>query len=76
VMHFGSLAFRDAPGARGTIVSARLEYQPTGGSLGVALAHVMGRSPQRIITDSLRRARALLETGEVPTTAGQPTGKR
>lgn len=76
VMHFGSLAFRDAPGGRGTIISARLEYQPAGGSLGVALAHLMGRSPQRIMTDSLRRARALLEAGEVPTTAGQPTGRR
>jgi uncharacterized membrane protein len=76
VMHFGSLAFRDAPGGRGTIVDARFEYQPTGGSLGVALARVMGRSPQRVIADSLRRARALLETGEVPTTDGQPTGRR
>lgn len=76
VMHFGSLSFRDAPGGRGTIVAARFEYQPTGGSLGVALARVMGRSPQRVIADCLRRARALLETGEVPTTNGQPAGRR
>lgn len=76
VVHFGSLSFRDAPGGRGTIVGARFEYQPAGGSLGVALTHIMGRSPQRVMADSLRRARALLETGEVPTTSGQPTGRR
>lgn len=74
--HFGSLEFRDAPGGRGTIVAARLEYVPSGGSLGAALARVTGRSPQRVLADSLRRARALLETGEVPTTRGQPAGPR
>jgi uncharacterized membrane protein len=76
LMHFGSLALRDAPGGRGTIVSARIEYLPSGGSLGAALAHLMGRSPQRVLADRLRRARALLETGEIATTAGQPTGRR
>ena len=74
--HFGSLEVRDAPGGRGTIVGVRLEYLPSGGSLGAAISHLMGRSPQRVLADKLRRARALLETGEVPTTAGQPTGKR
>jgi uncharacterized membrane protein len=74
--HFGSLELRDAPGGRGTIVSVRLEYLPSGGSLGAAISHLMGRSPQRVLADKLRRARALLETGEMPTTAGQPTGRR
>jgi uncharacterized membrane protein len=74
--HFGSLEFRDAPGGRGTIVGARLEYVPSGGSLGAVLARVSGRSPQRMLSDSLRQARALLETGEVPTTRGQPAGPR
>jgi uncharacterized membrane protein len=76
LMHFGSLALLDAPGGRGTMVAVRLEYLPTGGSLGAALSHITGRSPQRVLADKLRRARALLETGEVPTTNGQPTGHR
>ena len=74
--HFGSLSLRDAPGGRGTIVSIRLEYVPSGGSLGAAISHLMGRSPQRVLADKLRRARALLETGEVATTSGQPAGRR
>ena len=74
--HFGSLELRDAPGGRGTVVAVRLEYLPAGGSLGAAIAQLTGRSPQRVLGDRLRRARALLETGEVPTTDGQPTGRR
>lgn len=74
--HFGSLSLRDAPGARGTIVAARLEYVPSGGTLGTALAHIMGQSPQRLVAETLRRARQLLETGVVSTTEGQPTGRR
>jgi uncharacterized membrane protein len=76
LMHFGSLELRDAPGGRGTIVGVRLEYLPVGGSLGAALSQLMGRSPQRVLADKLRRARALLETGELPTTVGQPAGRR
>jgi uncharacterized membrane protein len=76
LLHFGSLEFRDAPGGRGTIVAARLEYVPAGGSLGAVLARISGRSPQRLVTDALRRARAMLETGEAPTTTGQPSGRR
>lgn len=76
LVHFGSLSLRDAPGGRGTIVAARLEYVPSGGSLGTALAHIMGHSPQRLLADGLRRARQLLETGVLSTTHGQPTGSR
>ena len=76
LVHFGSLALRDAPGGRGTIVEVRLEYVPSGGSLGSALAHIMGQSPQRMVAEGLRRARQVLETGVIATTQGQPTGSR
>lgn len=76
LLHFGSLTLREAPGERGTIVAAHLEYVASGGSLGIALARMMGHSPQRLVADGLRRARAVLETGEAPTTSGQPTGRR
>ena len=50
------------------MVAAHLEYVPIGGSLGAALALITGRSPQRIVLDSLRQARAVLEVGERRTT--------
>lgn len=74
--HFGSARLREAPGGRGTIVSVHLEYVPVGGSLGTALARMMGQSPQRLVAESLRRARQLLETGVLATTEGQPAGRR
>lgn len=76
LVHFGSISLRDAPGGRGTAVAARLEYVPSGGSLGSALARIMGHSPQRLMADGLRRARQILETGVLSTTEGQPTGRR
>ena len=64
LLRFGSLLFRDARGGQGTLVAVHLEYVPTGGSLGAALALITGRSPQIIVTDCLRQARAVLEAGE------------
>ena len=61
LLRFGSVTLRDAPGGQATIVAAHVEYVPMGGSLGAALALVVGRSPQRAVIDCLRRARALLE---------------
>jgi uncharacterized membrane protein len=69
LLRFGSLTLRDAPGGRGTFVAARLEYVPMGGSLGAALALITGRSPQIVVTDCLRQARAVLEVGERRTTS-------
>jgi len=68
LLRFGSLTLRDASGGKGTFVGAHLEYVPMGGSLGAALALITGRSPQRIVTECLRRARLLLETKRLPTT--------
>ncbi|HZE59808.1 MAG TPA: hypothetical protein VE085_04555 [Burkholderiales bacterium] len=67
LLRFGSVSLRDAPAGQGTIVAAHVEYVPMGGSFGAALALVTGRSPQRIVTDCLRQARSLLETGRLPT---------
>ena len=63
LLRFGSITLRDAPGGQATFVAAHVEYAPTGGSLGAALALATGRSPRRLVAECLRRARSLLETG-------------
>jgi len=63
LVRFGWITLRDAPGGTATFVAAHVEYAPVGGSLGVALALVTGRSPRRLVTDCLQRARARLESG-------------
>lgn len=74
VPNVGSVLFQEAPGDRGTEVRVRIEYQPPLGSLGATFAKLFGEEPSMQVEDDLRRFKALLETGEAPTTANQPRG--
>ena len=71
----GSVHFMDAPGERGTIVHVSMEYQPPAGSLGAAFAKLFGEEPGQQIRDDLRHFKQMLETGEVPSVEGQPSGR-
>lgn len=71
----GEVRFEDAPGNRGTIVRVELTYRPPAGVLGAVVAKLFGEEPHGQIADDLRRLRSLLETGEVPTTEGQPSDR-
>ena len=61
-------------GAR-TEVRHFLEFDPPGGVIGDAIARVFHEVPQELVKADLRRFRQLMETGEIPTTAGQPSGR-
>ncbi len=71
----GSVQFRTAAGNRGTEVRVSLRYDPPGGALGAVVAKLFGEEPGQQVEGDLRRLKSLLETGEVPTTEGQPTGR-
>ncbi|MEP6888407.1 MAG: SRPBCC family protein [Nitrospirales bacterium] len=75
VDHWGVVRFVPAPGGRGTQVTVELEYEPIGGVFGVTVAKLFGEEPGQQIGEDLRRFKQLMETGEVPTTEGQPRGK-
>lgn len=72
----GSVQFRADPLNRGTYVTARVQYSLPGGSFGSGLATLFGKHPEFVVREDLRRFKALLEAGEVPTTKGQPNGPR
>ncbi|MBV8205334.1 MAG: SRPBCC family protein [Acidobacteria bacterium] len=74
--HRGSVEFIPAPGNRGTEVHVRLEYHCPAGRAGEAVALMLFRHPEQQIREDLRRFKALMETGELPTTEGQPSGRR
>ena len=76
VDHAGSVWFKDAPAGRGTEVKVELNYNPPAGIIGAALATLWGKDPGQQIQRDLHRLKQILEAGEVPTTAGQPTGAR
>jgi uncharacterized membrane protein len=74
VVSAGSVHFEDAGPGRGTRVRVRLQYSPPGGRVGAVVAKLMGSDPATEIGEDLRQFKQLLETGELPTTQGQPRG--
>ena len=74
VYHAGSVHFRPAPQGRGTEVKVVMRYTLPYASLGTMVATLFHKNPEQQIEEDLRRFKSLVEAGEVPTTAGQPTG--
>jgi hypothetical protein len=63
---------RPAPGGKGTELGARLRGQPSGSTLG----RLSGSDPQADVRSALRRAKQLIEVGEVLAVDPAPHGKR
>jgi uncharacterized membrane protein len=76
VISAGSVHFTSAGPDRGTRVYVHMQYQPPAGRIGAALAWMLGHEPNQTVVEDLRRFKQLLETGEVPTTKGQPRGRQ
>jgi len=70
----GSVNFDETE--HGTRVRVHLQYDPPGGKVGAMVAKLFGEEPNQTIREDLRRFKRLLETGEIPTTEGQPNGRR
>ena len=68
VANSGRIDFRDA-GARGTIVTATILYDPPAGVIGRLIAKVFQREPAIQARRDLRRLKQLMETGEIATGA-------
>ena len=72
----GFVEFSRVPGNRGTMVKATILYEPPAGKIGHTVAKLLGKDPSFLMRQDLRRLKALIETGEVPTTEGQSHGPR
>jgi len=70
----GSVRFKPTGKDSQTEVHVRMQYAPPAGRIGAAIAWMLGGDPARAIREDLRRFKALMEAGEVPTTDGQPRG--
>lgn len=76
VAHAGIVRFSPAPGHRGTRVEVEFTFHPPLGKAGLMLARMTGEEPSQLVSEDLRRFKQLIETGEIPTTIGQPAGQR
>ena len=60
---------------RGTEVIVTLTYEPPAGKLGSLVAKLFGEEPSQQVAEDLRRFKQLMETGEIITVEGQPSGR-
>ena len=72
----GTVEFQSAPADRGTLVVLTMQHVFPKGTLGRALAKIFGKYPEFLLRQDLRRFKALVETGEIPTIEGQSHGPR
>ena len=75
VANTGSLAFRPAPGERGTELHLDVRFDPPGGAVGEAVSKLFHIVPREIVLKALYKFRALALTGEIPTTDPQPAAR-
>jgi uncharacterized membrane protein len=71
----GSVEFCESSGSRGTEVHVAMQFNPPGGIATKALSKLFGEDPSKQLTEDLRRFKQLMETGEIATTEGQPSGR-
>lgn len=75
IEHRGVMRFTPIPD-RGTELSVALEFKIPAGTVTQVLGMLYGQGPEQLVRENLRRLKRLIETGEIPTTAGQPSGSR
>jgi uncharacterized membrane protein len=74
VAHTGTVRFERAPGNQGTEVTVAFEYNTSLPELAELAPKLFGKKPGEQIEADLLRFKALMETGEIPTTKGQSAG--
>jgi uncharacterized membrane protein len=72
----GSVEFSDATGKRGTLIDVQIAYRGAGSGVAHGVIALMGKDPSFLMRQDMRRFKALLESGEIPTTEGQSHGPR
>lgn len=70
----GRVTFHSAPDGRGTELHVLIGYHPPAGSAGAMLAKLLGEEPNTQVREDLWHFKQIMETGEIPSTDGQPKG--
>jgi uncharacterized membrane protein len=74
VVHDGVVRFTPAPDGRGSLVDVQIEHHPRT-TIQRLLPRGAFRLAQAELREDLRRFKRLAETGEIPTTREQPSGR-
>jgi uncharacterized membrane protein len=71
-----TLRLRKGPGAYGTELTLRVRMEPTGGLVPHMLNKLLGAPIRVLIERTLRNFKALVESGEIPSTYHNPSHRR
>ncbi len=71
IRNSGRVEFRDAPGGRGTQVTATIAYDAPAGEVGRVIAKLFQREPNIQVRRDLKRFKQLMETGEIADSASR-----
>jgi uncharacterized membrane protein len=71
----GEIRFAHGPNNRSTVLIVSSDYTLPGGKLQEWLEMFSGNDPDTVVQVQMKRLKAFLETGEIPTTVGQPSGR-
>jgi uncharacterized membrane protein len=74
IHHAGSVLFHPVPARKSTEIKLIISCAPAGGSIGGAVAKLLAMLTEQQIREDLRAFKAVAESGEKPTIAGQPRG--
>jgi uncharacterized membrane protein len=72
----GSIELRPAPAGRGVEIRVVLDYRPPSRRVSATVAALFGEAAEWQVREDLRHFKQLMEAGEIPTTEGQPHGRR
>lgn len=72
----GEVLFKDAPAGQGTEIYVIIKYLPPAGAIGTAVAKLFNPAFKQMVKEDLRRFKKLMETGEIPVSEAQPSGKK
>jgi uncharacterized membrane protein len=76
VHNAGVVFFEESDNGRGTVVRVSMELRAAGNVLGAVAGKALAPFTEQQVREDLRRFKQLMETGEIPTTDGQPHGTR
>ncbi|HEX8425284.1 SRPBCC family protein [Hymenobacter sp.] len=75
VDHAGRVTFREAPGDKGTEIQSVISYRAPVGALGQGVAKLFNPAFKQLVRSDMRRFKQIMETGEISTIEGQPSGR-
>lgn len=75
VPHEGRVWFTEAPPGRGTEIRVALRYTPPAAALARLVLTLTGDEPDQVLRTTLRRAKSLLECGQVVVAEERPSAR-